>query len=69
MIPDALKYQYNSLVALSLALESRSLGVLFIYAAEPEAFVEQEMRSLIRLSERIAQKLGYVPVDTNLEIG
>jgi two-component system, chemotaxis family, CheB/CheR fusion protein len=57
LITDALKYEYNSLIVLPLALESRSLGVLFIYAAEPEAFVEQEMSSLVLLSERITAKL------------
>ena len=58
LMSDALKYEYNNLIALPLVLESRSLGVLFIYAAEPEAFVEQEMNSLILLSKRIAQKMG-----------
>ncbi len=69
LISDALKYEYNNLIALPLVLESRPLGVLFIYAAEPEAFVEQEMNSLILLSKRIAQKMGSSQVDINLKIG
>jgi signal transduction protein with GAF and PtsI domain len=57
LIQDSLKYEYNSLIALPLALEGRSLGVLFIYAAESEAFIEQEMSSLFLLSERITAKM------------
>jgi two-component system, chemotaxis family, CheB/CheR fusion protein len=52
---DALKRHYGSFIALPLIHENEPLGVLVIYATEPEAFVDQEVESLSMLSESIAQ--------------
>jgi two-component system, chemotaxis family, CheB/CheR fusion protein len=56
--PDARKNEYNAYIILPLRLKNEPLGVLFIYAAEPEAFFEQEIDRLVALSKHISQKLG-----------
>ncbi|MCL4562594.1 MAG: PAS domain-containing protein [Chloroflexi bacterium] len=53
---DALKYKYGSLVVLPLInIEEDRLGVLVIYATEPDAFEEQEVEILITFSESIVR--------------
>ncbi|MGE5222543.1 MAG: CheR family methyltransferase [Omnitrophica WOR_2 bacterium] len=62
---DALKHGYGSFLALPLIHENNLPGVLLIYAAEPEAFVEQEVENLFMLSRSIA--LVMDPVKKELE--
>jgi len=55
---EARKHHFGSFLALPLILENGPLGILMIYATEPEAFVSQEVESLSRLSNSIAQSVG-----------
>ncbi len=48
----------GSLLVLPILLEKAPLGVLVIYAAEPEAFADQEVALLETLSESLALALG-----------
>ncbi len=50
---DALKHQYRSFIVLPFTPGKEHLGVLAIYATEPEAFEEQEVEFLSTLSENI----------------
>jgi two-component system, chemotaxis family, CheB/CheR fusion protein len=52
---DALQGRYSSLIALPLIHRNELIGVLVIYAVEPEAFMDSEVDVLMRLSESIAQ--------------
>jgi two-component system, chemotaxis family, CheB/CheR fusion protein len=52
---DARKRGFGSLLVLPLIHKADQLGVLVIYATEPEAFVKPEVDALILLSERVAQ--------------
>jgi PAS domain S-box-containing protein len=56
--PAALKYQYGAYVALPLLQENRLVGILVLFASEPEAFEEQEVELLGTLSESMALALG-----------
>jgi two-component system NtrC family sensor kinase len=51
---EALRRDYASLIALPLVGEDRAFGVLAIYAAEPDAFQEQEVVLLRELAEDLA---------------
>ena len=55
---DALTYQYGAYLALPLLQENRVLGILVIFASEPEAFEEQEVELLGTLSENLALAIG-----------
>jgi two-component system, chemotaxis family, CheB/CheR fusion protein len=57
---DARKNEYNAYIVLPLMHERGLLGALFIYAADPEAFIEQEIDRLEVLSKRISHKLGPI---------
>lgn len=50
----AMKYGYNSSVALPLICEGVTLGILTIYATEPYAFIEREMSVLEELAANLA---------------
>jgi len=63
------KNEYNAYIILPLLPPNEPLGVLFIYAAEPEAFIEQEIDRLAALSNRISQKLGPGWIDRSGEKG
>jgi PAS domain S-box-containing protein len=54
--PGALPYE--TYLVLPILDEQDPLGVLVIYAAEPDAFVEAEVASLAAFSRRIARGLG-----------
>jgi signal transduction protein with GAF and PtsI domain len=54
---NAYKFGYNALIVIPLLKERGPLGILVIYASEPEAFVDPEIENLKVLSEKISQKL------------
>ncbi len=51
---EAVKRGYVSLAALPLVAEGATLGVLSIYAAEPNAFDEDEMKLLSEIADNLA---------------
>ena len=55
---DAVNYDYGSFIVLPLIEEKVAHGVLVIYAAEQEAFVDPEVQTLVMLSVNIARALG-----------
>jgi two-component system CheB/CheR fusion protein len=55
---NASKPRYESLLALPILSEMNPLGVLVIYADEPDAFVQPEVAGLVAFSRRIAQAMG-----------
>jgi PAS domain S-box-containing protein len=52
---DAQKLGYTSCIVLPLVQSDRPLGVLVIYAEEPEAFMDPEAKSLMSLAAGISQ--------------
>ena len=55
---DPGNHPYETYLALPILSEKGPLGVLVIYAAEIDAFVEPEMAGLVEFSRRIAQVMG-----------
>jgi PAS domain S-box-containing protein len=51
---EALKRGFRSAASLPLISEGKSFGVLTMYAAEPELFVEEELKLLSHLAENVA---------------
>jgi PAS domain S-box-containing protein len=62
---EALKRGYASSIALPLVADDRVLGALNIYAAEPDAFDEEESRLLMELANNLA--FGIVALRTRVE--
>lgn len=52
------KYGYSSSVALPLRLDSKVVGTLNIYAQEPDAFDDDELRLLVNLADDLSFGLG-----------
>ena len=52
--PEALRLGYASSVALPLIADDQRLGVLSIYAVEPDAFDQEELRLLANLADDLA---------------
>jgi hypothetical protein len=55
-----LKSEYNLSIILPLVWENSLPGALFIYAAEAEVLIKQEISPLETLTRRISRKLGPV---------
>jgi PAS domain S-box-containing protein len=62
---EALKRGYASSIALPLVADERVLGALNIYAAEPDAFDEEESRLLMELANNLA--FGIFALRTRVE--
>ena len=62
---EALKRGYVSSIALPLVADGRVLGALNIYAAEPEAFDQEESDLLMELAKNLA--FGIVTLRTRVE--
>ena len=62
---EALKRGYASSIALPLMAEERVFGALNIYAAEPDAFDQEESRLLMELAKNLA--FGIVALRTRVE--
>jgi two-component system, chemotaxis family, CheB/CheR fusion protein len=54
-LPDALEHTTGSFLTLPILSDHGPLGVLVIYAAEPEAFVEPEVEALVVFGSRLAE--------------
>ena len=61
---EALKRGYASSIALPLVADERVLGALNIYAAEPDAFDQEESRLLMELAKNLA--FGIVALRTRV---
>jgi len=51
---------YGSFVALPLCIEHHAIGVLLLYAGEPEFFDHEEMKLLCELAEDISYALNHI---------
>ena len=57
---NALRYQFNSIIALPLKVDDAVIGALMIYAAESESFGEQEAVLLTELAAALSSGIAAV---------
>jgi two-component system, chemotaxis family, CheB/CheR fusion protein len=55
---DALEHSAGSFLALPILSKQGLMGVLVVYASEPEAFIEKEVEVLVGFCRRVAEVMG-----------